>query len=86
MLDVEDVEDVACPVNDMEATGRSRSLVQRSWSEGRGHKGTRAEMMSVTVLGGGDARLWTPLRGYYGIIWSRPPHEAPKESYSIQHK
>jgi hypothetical protein len=37
MLEVEDVEDVACTVvDDMEATGCSGSLVQRGWSEGRG--------------------------------------------------
>ena len=29
MLEVEDVEDVACTVDDMEATDRSGSLVQR---------------------------------------------------------
>ena len=34
MLEVEDVEDVACTVEDMEAMGRSRSLVQRGWREG----------------------------------------------------
>ena len=53
--DVEDVEDVACTVDDMEATdlSRSRSLVQRGWCEGRGGKGTRAEMME----GAGGARV-----------------------------
>jgi hypothetical protein len=33
MLEVEDVEDVACTVDDMEAT--------RGWSEGRGYKSSR---------------------------------------------
>jgi hypothetical protein len=33
MLEVEDVEDVACTVDDIEATDRSQSLVQRGWSE-----------------------------------------------------
>jgi hypothetical protein len=38
MLEVEDDddEDVACTVDDMEATDRLQSLVQRGWSEGRG--------------------------------------------------
>jgi hypothetical protein len=57
MLEVEDVEDVACIVDEMEATdpSRSRSLVQRGWCEGRGGKGTgtRAEMME----GAGGARV-----------------------------
>jgi hypothetical protein len=35
MLEVEDVEDVACTVDDMEATDHSQYLVQRGWSEGR---------------------------------------------------
>jgi hypothetical protein len=35
MLEVEDVEDVACTVDDMEDTDRSRFLVQRGWRERR---------------------------------------------------
>ncbi len=35
MLETKDVEDVACTVDDMEALGRWRSLVQRGLSEGR---------------------------------------------------
>ena len=31
----DDVEDVACTVDDMDASGRSRTLVEREWSEGR---------------------------------------------------
>jgi hypothetical protein len=31
MLEVEDVEDVACIVDDVEATDRSQSLVQGGW-------------------------------------------------------
>ena len=38
MLEVEDAEDVACAVDDMEATDRLQSLVQRGRSEGRGCK------------------------------------------------
>ena len=42
ILEEVEVEDVACTVNDMDGTYRSRTLVQREWSEGRverGHKG-----------------------------------------------
>jgi hypothetical protein len=39
--DVEDVEDAACIVDDMEARDGSQSSVQRRWSEGRGDKGTK---------------------------------------------
>ena len=39
MLEVEDVEDVACTVDDMEVRDRSGSLVWRGWSEGMGYKG-----------------------------------------------
>jgi len=35
MLEIEDVEDVACTVDDMEATD------QRGWSEGRVERGFR---------------------------------------------
>ena len=57
MLEVEDVEDVACTVKDMEATDRSRSLVQRGLSEGGGRgQEHKAEMMK-SVLGAGGARL-----------------------------
>jgi hypothetical protein len=61
-LEVEDVEDVSCTVEDMEAMDLSQSFVQRRWSEGRGDKGTRAEVME-----GFGARLCGK---YYGIIWS----------------
>jgi hypothetical protein len=40
VLEVEDVEDVACAVDDMEAMDRSWSLGQRGMSEGRGDKST----------------------------------------------
>jgi hypothetical protein len=36
--DDDDDEDVACTVDDMEATDRLQSLVQRDWSEGTGDK------------------------------------------------
>jgi hypothetical protein len=36
MLEVENVEDVACTEDDMEAIDRSQSLCQRGWCEGRG--------------------------------------------------
>ena len=42
---MEDVEDVACTVDDIEAKDRSGSLIRRGWSEGRGDKGTTVEMM-----------------------------------------
>ena len=45
MLEVEDVEDDACRVDDMETTNRSQFLVRRGWSGGRGYKGTRVEMI-----------------------------------------
>ena len=42
--DVEDdVEDVAFTVDDMDASGRSRTLVQREWNEGRVERGLRLE-------------------------------------------
>ena len=57
MLEVEDVENVACTVDDMEATDSSKSLVQRGLSEGRGRgQEHKAEMMK-SVLGTGGARL-----------------------------
>ena len=47
MLEVEDVEDVACTVDDMEARDRSQSLVQRGWrEEGEGGGGTRIQGLS----------------------------------------
>ena len=55
MLEVEDDEDVSCAVEDMEAIGRSRSLVQRGWGDG----GTRSEMMALSS-GAGGARLCRP--------------------------
>ena len=36
ILEVGDVEDVACTVDDIESTDRLGRLVQRGWSEGRG--------------------------------------------------
>src|SRR6266699_3509864 len=59
MLEVEDVEDVACTVDDMEATDCSQSLVQRGWSEGKGDKGsTRDEVIEgySQLSSVGDAR------------------------------
>jgi hypothetical protein len=41
---VEGVEDVACTVDDMEATDRSQTLVQRGWSEGRVEWGFRVRI------------------------------------------
>jgi hypothetical protein len=74
MLEVEDVGDVACTVDDMEATdsSRSRSLVQRGWCEGRGGKGTRAEMMEGQCRRLKGARVWRRRdMKNYGILWSR---------------
>ena len=48
MLEVENVEDVACRIEDMEAMGRSRSLVQRGW---RGDKSTKTETMALSSAG-----------------------------------
>jgi hypothetical protein len=59
MLEVEDIEDVSCIEDDMEATDRLQSLVQRGWGEGRGDKRTRAEMTEVSSVADG-ARLWRP--------------------------
>ena len=52
MLEVDDVEDVACRVDDMEATDHSQSLVWRGWSEGR----------LVQGQGYNAARGWGPTR------------------------
>jgi hypothetical protein len=35
-----EVDDVACPVDDMKTTDCSRSFVQRGWNEGRQNKGS----------------------------------------------
>ena len=45
MLEVEDVEDVVCRVDDMETRDYSQSLVRRGWGEGRAYKGTGVEMI-----------------------------------------
>jgi hypothetical protein len=42
MLEVDDVDDVACTVDDMETANRSRYLVRRGLGEGRGDKSSRA--------------------------------------------
>jgi hypothetical protein len=62
MLEVEEVEDVACTVDDMEAMNRSLSLVQRIRGDGMREGGTRKlqrvrSHCLVTVLGAGGARL-----------------------------
>jgi hypothetical protein len=59
MLEVEDVEDVACIVDDMEATDRSQSLVLRKWSEGRVEQGSRVRIDGRVVYSDG-ARLLRP--------------------------
>ena len=59
MLGVENVEDVACVVDDMEATDRSPVFGGDEMREG----GTRvhgANDGTVTVLVAGGARLWRP--------------------------
>jgi hypothetical protein len=56
ILEVEDVEDVDCTVDDMEATERSGSLVRRGWNKGRGDKGTVESLSSVQA----GVRLWRP--------------------------
>ena len=71
MLDVEDVEDVACSVHDIESTDRLGSLVQRGWSRGRWDKCTRTEMMEchcpcprcTFFFESGGSRLWRPRAG-----------------------
>ena len=62
MLEVEEVEDVACTVDDMEAMNRSLSLVQRIRGNGIREGGTRKlqrvkESLSCHILGAGGARL-----------------------------
>jgi hypothetical protein len=68
ILEVEEVEDVACTVDEMEAMSHSRSLVQRNRDDGmreggttvQGYKETNTCQGShcfVTVLGAGGARL-----------------------------
>jgi hypothetical protein len=54
MLEVEDVEDVACTLDDIEATDRSRCLVQRGWCEGRGEKGQESLSSVQAVQGCGE--------------------------------
>ena len=49
MLDVEDVEDVACSVDDIESTGRLGCLVQRGWSGGRWDKCTRGGVLGAAA-------------------------------------
>jgi len=55
MLEMEDagwdVEDVACPVDDMKATDRSRSFVQREES-GEGDGGKVGQRFKVRIDGG----------------------------------
>jgi hypothetical protein len=63
MLEVEDIEDVSCTADDMEATDRLQSLVQRGWSEGRGDKRTRAEMMDVSSVSRRRKTVETPVTG-----------------------
>ena len=49
-----EVEDVACPVDDMEKTDCLCSFVQREWREGRENKGSRYESMvylGVSLMG-----------------------------------
>ena len=48
MLDVEDVEDVACTVDDIESTDCLGSLVQRGWSRGTSVRGPRVTGPPVT--------------------------------------
>ena len=66
MLFVEDVEGVACTVDDMEARGRSGSLVQRGWSE----EGGKINDEWLSSVGADGARLCP--RGdsvsHYGIF------------------
>jgi hypothetical protein len=40
-----EVEDVACPVDDMKKSDCSRSFVQRGWAEGRENKASGSELM-----------------------------------------
>lgn len=56
-LGVEDVEDVVCTVDDMDATNSSRSSVRRGWCEGRVERGLRVRIDGRNLYSGG-ARLW----------------------------
>ena len=68
VLEVEDVGDVACIVDDMEATGRFQSLVQRGGVREGGDKGTRGEMCRRRKA----EAVETPTSSHdYGIICSR---------------
>ena len=54
MLEEVEVEDVACTVDDMDGTDRSRTSVQREWSERRverGHREPCRERIDWRVLG-----------------------------------
>jgi hypothetical protein len=44
-----EVEDVACPVNDMNAKDCSRSFVRRGQTEGRENKGGRYKFMALCI-------------------------------------
>jgi hypothetical protein len=62
ILEVEEVEDVACTVDDMEVRDRSQSLVQRGWSEGRVERGFR-QYSGSELMGGARLSRWRPPRG-----------------------
>ena len=62
MLEVEDVEDVACSVDDIEVKGRSGYFASEGMERGRGDKDRCPRCKAVeTPTGGGS---------HYGI-WSR---------------
>ena len=48
ILEVDDVEDVACIVDEMDAIDRSGSLAERGWSEGRGGQGYKGRKVQAT--------------------------------------
>jgi hypothetical protein len=68
MLDVEDVEDVACSVDDIECTDRLGSLVQRGWSWGTSVRGPRESAEGLftdsRAVETGDPHDRQPLRHY----------------------
>ena len=68
VLEVEDVGDVACIVDDMEATGGFQSLVQRGGVREGGDKGTRGEVMEALSSVQQRKAVETPTSSHdYGI-------------------
>ena len=78
MLEVEEVEDVACTVDDIESTDCLGSLVQRGWSRGTSVRGPRVTGPPVTESVQRRKAVETPIdciwqwasvTAYYHVFW-----------------